>query len=109
MTDLRGVGRAGPLSLVEAVPATGRLHQIRAHMAELGCPVVGESVYRVDLPPITSRPPKGRAMQPLALHALTLTFAHPVTGAPVTVTCPLPEHFKQVAADATIALPRELR
>jgi hypothetical protein len=48
-------------------------------------------------------------MQPLALHALTLTFAHPTTGAAVTVTCPLPEHFKQVAADATIALPRELR
>ena len=108
-TRWKSLGSGHRRTLLDVEIETGRLHQIRAHMAELGCPVVGESVYRVDLPPITSRPPKGRAMQPLALHALTLTFAHPATGAPVTVTCPLPEHFKQVAADATIALPRELR
>jgi 23S rRNA pseudouridine1911/1915/1917 synthase len=96
-------------SLLEVTIITGRLHQIRAHMAEIGCPVVGDRVYRVDLPPNTSALPRGRAAPALALHALGLGFAHPETGVAVDVTCPVPAQFAQIAADSGLTLPRAVR
>ena len=59
---------------------TGRKHQIRVHMAELGCPVAGDRRYG------TTANPCGR----LALHAAELSLAHPSTGEPLTFTSPLP-------------------
>lgn len=91
-------------SLLEVEIETGRLHQIRVHMAELGCPVVSDSVYRVDLPPLTHKPPQGKAMVPLALHAYGLKFLHPVTRAPISVTCPVPAHFAALLKSCEISL-----
>jgi len=67
---------------------TGRTHQIRIHLAELGHPICGEKVY--------NRKPGGAlradasAAPRLALHAAELGFDHPVTGAPMHWTMPLP-------------------
>lgn len=45
LTDWRVLARAGGFALIEARPQTGRMHQIRAHMAALGCPILGDPIY----------------------------------------------------------------
>ncbi len=70
---------------------TGRLHQIRAHLAWLGAPVLGDRVYRSLLPPNTSAL-RDKAVT-LFLHAHSIAFDHPVTGERITVTMPVPERF----------------
>jgi tRNA pseudouridine32 synthase/23S rRNA pseudouridine746 synthase len=66
---------------VTLTPHTGRAHQLRLHMASLGCPILGDDLYG-------GQPPAGAPR--LHLHAATLTFADPTTGASVTVTSPVP-------------------
>lgn len=106
LTRWRTLASAGGRTLLEVEIETGRLHQIRVHLAQLGCPVLHDRVYRVDLPPNTSRPPRGRPETPLALHAASIAFAHPVTGAAVEVTCPAPAHFADACVSAGLTLPR---
>ena len=66
---------------------TGKTHQIRIHLAEAGHPLVGEQVYIRDFAgPILTSPR-------LMLHAATLGFEHPVTGARVALSSPLPADF----------------
>lgn len=64
---------------------TGRTHQIRVHMAHLGHPILGDTVYGA------KKPVPG--LQGQCLHAAGLRFLHPRTGQPVELTCPLPEEF----------------
>ena len=71
---------AGGRSLVQVHLETGRQHQIRAHLAWLGCPVVGDPRY-------------GTAGPRLGLHALRLTIVHPGTGQPLTFAAPVPADF----------------
>ena len=47
-TDYRTLLEAGPYALVAAEPKTGRQHQIRAHLAAVGCPIVGDKIYDAD-------------------------------------------------------------
>ncbi|HEX2690567.1 MAG TPA: RluA family pseudouridine synthase [Kofleriaceae bacterium] len=69
---------------------TGKTHQIRIHLAEAGHPLVGEPVYLRDYPgPILTS-------SRLLLHAATLGFDHPVTGARVELSSPLPPDFVAV-------------
>lgn len=72
---------------VELKLETGRTHQIRVHMSHIGHPVVGDYLYGGDNPWLIERQ---------ALHAYKLSFAHPATGEPVTVTAPLPEDMNKV-------------
>ena len=65
---------------------TGRTHQIRVHMAHIGHPLLGDTVYG------SKTPYPGLAGQ--CLHARTLTFTHPRTGEWTTVECPLPDWFQ---------------
>lgn len=70
------------LSLLRLVPETGRTHQLRLHMATLGCPLAGDWLYGKEDPTLIPRP---------ALHSYALELVHPVTGEVLHLTAPLPE------------------
>lgn len=95
VTHYRIVERFGSVAtLVACWLETGRTHQIRIHMAEIGHPVVGDRVYR----------PRGRAPSRArfprqALHAQTLGFVHPLTGESVRVEAPLPSDLTGLIVD----------
>jgi len=67
---------------------TGRTHQIRVHMAYIGYPILGDTVYG------RKKPELGQSSQ--CLHAGALCFRHPRDGRPVMVFAPLPDYFLQV-------------
>ena len=67
---------------------TGRTHQIRVHMAHIGHPILGDTVYG------HKKPELGQDSQ--CLHAGALCFRHPRDGRPVMVFSPLPEYFRNV-------------
>ncbi|MGM1048548.1 MAG: RluA family pseudouridine synthase [Bacillota bacterium] len=102
-------------SLVELKLETGRTHQIRVHMSSIGCPLIGDKMYRH---PIYTAPPLVENGKPVqigtlfdeadltnitcldegidrqALHAELLTFVHPITGDVMTFRAPIPEDIK---------------
>ena len=67
---------------------TGRTHQIRVHMAHIGHPILGDTVYG------RKKPELGQSSQ--CLHAGALCFTHPRTGLPVMVFAPMPKYFEDV-------------
>ena len=67
---------------------TGRTHQIRVHMAYIGHPLLGDTVYG------HKKPELGQSSQ--CLHAGALCFRHPRDGRPVMVLAPLPDYFREV-------------
>ncbi len=75
-------------ALIEARPVTGRLHQVRLHLAAIGAAVVGDDLYA----------PKniGEAASRLCLHACRLRFEHPVTGEPVEHRSGMPKELRKV-------------
>ncbi len=75
-------------TLLEVVIETGRTHQIRVHLAEIGYPVVGDYVYS------NGKNPFGVEGQ--MLHSSKLEFAHPVSGKWMTLEAPLPAYFEDV-------------
>ena len=84
------------------VPVTGRTHQLRAHMAEIGHPIVGDGKYgragQENAGDGWGRDLGGELSRKLHLHARSIAFAHPVTGETVTLTAPLPEHMRRTFA-----------
>ncbi len=72
---------------------TGRTHQIRVHMAHIGHPILGDTVYG------RKKPELGQDSQ--CLHAGVLCFSHPRDGRPVVVMAQLPEYFKEVLKKLT--------
>jgi 23S rRNA pseudouridine1911/1915/1917 synthase len=87
--------RFGCAALLEVDIETGRTHQIRVHLTEIGHPVIGDKVYggagrikSIGDPFIRSRV---KVQERQALHAWRLSFAHPVTGESLQFTSPLPE------------------
>ena len=90
VTRYRVLARAGAYALVRVALDTGRKNQIRVHMADLGCPVAGDRKYGAGAGP----------MDRLALHAVRLTLTDPRTGAPLTVTAPVPKPFLRLFPEA---------
>ena len=88
VTHFRVLERYRGYTRVECRLETGRTHQIRVHMAYRGHPILGDTVYG------RKKPELGQDSQ--CLHARELTFLHPRTGRPVTVTCGLPDYFRAV-------------
>jgi 23S rRNA-/tRNA-specific pseudouridylate synthase len=99
-TAYRTLLEAGPYSLVAAEPRTGRQHQVRAHLAAIGCPLVGDKIYDADgeifLEWIAAG---GRMTEALrarlvlprqALHAWTAALPHPTTGERRRFVAPVP-------------------
>ena len=77
------------LSVVECRIETGRTHQIRVHLASIGCPVFGDAVYGRPSLDRKFDPPPPRQM----LHAWKLALRHPVTREPVHFEAPIPADF----------------
>lgn len=78
----------GSYTLLEIKIDTGRTHQIRVHMAEIGHPVIGDVVY--------SNGKNEFGVEGQCLHAERLEFAHPITGKEMKLEAPLPEYFKNI-------------
>lgn len=87
VTHYETLEQYGNYTLVELRLETGRTHQIRVHMAHIGCPVVGDFLYGTeDVPLIDGH----------ALHAKSLTFVHPITGEPMHFDSDLPEDMVRI-------------
>ncbi|MHB8878755.1 MAG: RluA family pseudouridine synthase, partial [Myxococcaceae bacterium] len=88
-SSFKVLSRSGEYSLVEVRIHTGVLHQVRAHLAAIGAPVVGDALYG-------GRPEPGLAR--FFLHARRLSLAHPLTGEAVSVESPLPDELRRTLA-----------
>ena len=86
VTHWQVLARHGGLALVEFVIETGRTHQIRVHMASLGCPVVGDKVYGKSALDKRLAPPPARQL----LHAWKLALWHPVRNEKMSFEAPVP-------------------
>lgn len=101
VTAFKRLATDGRLSLVSAKPKTGRLHQIRAHLAHLGHPVVGDKLYvgegEAYMKAVNKNLQRGDldalGADRQLLHAWKLSFAHPRTGKALTVVAPVPADF----------------
>lgn len=76
----------GKFALVVLRPLTGRTHQLRVHMASIGCPLLGDFLYGEECDLIPRH----------ALHAARLEFDHPADGRHLVVSAPLPDDFLRV-------------
>ena len=91
----RTVARSSGLALLEIEPRTGRMHQIRVQLASRGWFLVGDFLYGATRSLLSERSADFRA-EPIALHARSLTFLHPIRYQPMTVTAPVPATWQSL-------------
>ncbi|MCE9576862.1 MAG: RluA family pseudouridine synthase [Deltaproteobacteria bacterium] len=108
VTRVRVLARAGRVALVRCTPITGRQHQIRAHLAWAGYPIVGDKLYAHGDVAFMAFCDRGMTAELYAqfelprhaLHAATVTFPHPARSEPLTVASPLPRDLADYLAAA---------
>ena len=88
VTHIKVLERFRAYTYIECRLETGRTHQIRVHMASLGHPLLGDTVYGSSKNPYH--------LQGQALHAMILGFVHPITGEYLEFEAPLPEYFSKL-------------
>ena len=88
VTHYEVIRRFDKFTLIKCILETGRTHQIRVHMASIGHPIAGDTVYGNGV-----KTPVETYGQ--ALHARILGFSHPVTGLYIETEAPLPEYFER--------------
>lgn len=102
LTGLRVLERFARFTLIEAIPKTGRTHQVRAHLSAQALPIacdalygVGEGIYLSQIKPNSrlETEPEIPLIDRLALHARSLAFLHPITKAALRFEAPYPEDF----------------
>lgn len=89
VTHYKVLERFGGYTYIQCILETGRTHQIRVHMSEIGHPLLGDEVYGPRKCPF----PK---LQGQTLHAKTVGFVHPGTGEYLEVEAPLPDYFREL-------------
>lgn len=103
--QLKGAAAGRPAAaFMECRLETGRTHQIRAHLAFLGAPLIGDPLYGKDRgikiegsgPHVRAAEEAARLFPRQALHAAVLGFQHPVTGAAIRLTAPLPADMQDL-------------
>ena len=88
LTEFKVIQRYDGYTYIEVKIKTGRTHQIRVHMSEIGYPIVGDEVY--------SNGRNSFNVRGQMLHAKVLQFRHPTTGEIIRFEAPLPEYFQEV-------------
>ena len=88
VTHIKVLERFDDFTLVEVKIETGRTHQIRVHMAQIGYPVVGDYIYSNGKNPFD--------VVGQMLHSYRLVFMHPVSNKKLELTAPIPEYFADV-------------
>ncbi len=96
LSEFHVLQRSGEFALVEVRILTGVLHQVRAHLAAIGAPLVGDALYG-------GRPFSG--LRRFFLHARSLGLVHPATAARLQLHSPLPEELSRVLTAADIRHP----
>jgi RluA family pseudouridine synthase len=99
-TDLAVLTPFSVYTLVEARPKTGRTHQIRAHLAAIGFPIVADELYGDGLPLYVPNAPREKPetllIDRLALHAWSLSIRHPTSREVITLQAEYPQDFQRV-------------
>lgn len=86
LTRYRELRRTARHSVLEVTAETGRKHQIRVHLAHIGCPIVGDRKYGA----------RSDTLHRIGLHAYSLSFGHPTCGERLTFKIPIPHMFSRV-------------
>jgi tRNA pseudouridine65 synthase len=81
-------------SLVEATPATGRMHQLRKHFSHIFHPIIGDRTHGCNKQNKLFKEKWG--MSTMLLHASSLTFMHPISGDCITIEAPLQQEFIRI-------------
>ena len=96
VTHYEVIGDFGAVTYLKLHLETGRTHQIRVHMAALGHPLLGDTLYGGGHTRFEKE--HSALLHGQALHAKRLTFRHPRTGETMTFECPLPADFQKLLA-----------
>ena len=91
VTHFKVIERFRNYTLLEVKIETGRTHQIRVHLSEIGYPIVGDTTY--------SNGKNEWGIEGQCLHAKSLRFKHPINGKEMFIEAPLPQYFEDVISE----------